>query len=340
MAPTIAASANKTSPRRINNQMSSNTTNIPNSSINNRKHALLTEDRRPSSTAQVRKSTPLKIFQDAGIPHRECSFDDFQIGKKLGKGKFGKVYCVKDKKTGFVFALKIMEKKELQDYKVEKQFRREVEIQYRLKHNNILGLYSYFHDETRVYLVLEYVYNGELYKYLKKKRRFNDITASHYIYQMAEALSYLHARNIIHRDIKPENILLGFDNVVKISDFGWSVIASNSKRSTMCGTLDYLPPEMIEAKEHDYRVDVWALGVLCYELVVGQPPFEEEFRDATYKRIAKVDLKIPEFISPECADLIKSLLQYDPEKRFPLSEVKNHLWITKNRALWPKNRNS
>lgn len=125
---------------------------------------------------------------------------------------------------------------------------------------------------------------------------------------MTQALIYLHNKHVIHRDIKPENLLLGLKGELKIADFGWSVHAPNTRRKTLCGTLDYLPPEMVEGKEHGEGVDLWSLGVLCYEFLVGQPPFEDQagYR-ATYKRIATVDLKIPESVSPEAANLIRQV---------------------------------
>ena len=102
---------------------------------------------------------------------------------------------------------------------------------------------------------------------------------------------------MIHRDIKPENLLLDMKGDLKIADFGWSVHAPSSRRATMCGTLDYLPPEMVEGGSHDEKVDLWSLGVLCYEFLVGSPPFEANSHNETYKRILAVDIKWPEHVS-------------------------------------------
>lgn len=268
---------------------------------------------------------------------RKLLLADFEIGKVLGKGKLGKVYCVRHRQSGFICAIKAMSKKELVDLKLEKNFRREIEVQRHLVHPNIARLYGFFFDDTNVYLILEYALHGELYQHLKTRRRFDDITASCYTFQVASALQYLHANGVIHRDIKPENILVAADRTLKLSDFGWSVkTRSNDRRLTVCGTLDYLPPEMVESKEHDQTVDVWLLGVLCYEFLVGRPPFEEVDKNATYKRIARVDLHIPSFVEADAADLIRRLLQKEPCDRMALADVENHPWIVKYRPLWPK----
>lgn len=131
-----------------------------------------------------------------------------------------------------------------------------------------------------------------------------------YIASLARALIYCHSKHVIHRDIKPENLLLGMKGELKIADFGWSVHAPNSRRKTLCGTLDYLPPEMVQGLDHDSAVDVWSLGVLCYEFLFGQPPFEAEGHSNTYKRILRVDLRFPADI-PVCSgakDLIRKVL--------------------------------
>lgn len=175
----------------------------------------------------------------------------------------------------YILALKCLYKSEIVQSRVEKQIRREIEIQQNLRHPNILRLYGYFHDEKRIFLMLEFAGKGELYKQLTKFGNFTEKRSSRYIDQMADALIYLHSKHVIHRDIKPENLLLGINGELKIGDFGWSVHAPGNRRTTMCGTLDYLPPEMVEGREHSEKVDYWALGVLTYEFICGAPPFED-----------------------------------------------------------------
>ncbi|RYP45376.1 hypothetical protein DL768_008266 [Monosporascus sp. mg162] len=277
-----------------------------------------------------RKSTAL-IEQPS--PPKQFHLGMFEIGRPLGKGKFGRVYLARERTNGFICALKVLHKNELQQGRVEKQVRREIEIQSNLRHPNILQLYGHFHDSKRVFLIIEFAGKGELYKHLRRENRFPEWKASQYIAQMASALRYLHRKHVIHRDIKPENILVGIHGEIKLSDFGWSVHAPNSRRQTMCGTLDYLPPEMLKPGSSDNtyneKVDLWSLGVLTYEFLVGEAPFEDT-PVMTQRRIARADMTVPSFVSPEARDLIKRLLVLDPEKRIPLDQVQTHPWILKH----------
>lgn len=263
-------------------------------------------------------------------PKKKWSLDNFDIGKPLGKGKFGSVYLAREKKSKFVVALKVMFKTQLQRAQVEHQLRREIEIQSHLRHPNILRLFGYFYDSTRVYLILEFAPRGELYKELQKEKRFTEQRSATYIAQLADALNYCHSKKVIHRDIKPENLLVNLRGDVKIADFGWSVHAPSSRRTTLCGTLDYLPPEMVENKQHDEKVDIWSLGVLCYEFLVGNPPFEASTAKLTYNRISKVDLHFPSHVSSGARNLISKLVRHSPMKRLPLVEVLKHPWILEN----------
>lgn len=213
--------------------------------------------------------------------------------------------------------------------KVEKQLRREIEIQSQLRHPNILRLYGYFHDETRIFLILEYAPGGELYKKLQRAGKFPEKLAANYIRTLAGAFDFCHKKNVIHRDIKPENILVGARGFLKIADFGGAV-HSTQKRKTICGTLDYLSPEMVTGRGYDKSTDVWSLGVLTYEFIVGKPPFEKPLDKETYKSIVNDKVVFPEHVSEDARDFIGRLLDRNISRRLSLVDVPSHPWIVKN----------
>merc|ERR1712048_394047 len=257
--------------------------------------------------------------------------DDFDIGGKLGIGKFGKVYLAREKQTQFICAIKVLYKERLRDFNAEHCLRREIEIMTNIRHTNLIRLYGYFYDSERVYLILEYANGGEIFDVLKEINVFDEQQTAIYIKDLASALDYLHKKNIIHRDIKPENLLLDDQGRIKLSDFGWSVhTPGNQKRLTMCGTAEYLPPEMVDKEPHQKDVDTWALGILCYEFLVGKSPFYAETNQKIFRRIKQMNIKFPKSISNLARDFISKLLKKKPSERLRLPDVPNHDFIKTN----------
>jgi len=207
--------------------------------------------------------------------------------------------------------------------------RREIEIMTNIRHPNLTRLFGYFFDDNRVYLILEYCSKGEMFDVLRREVRFSERRAAMYICDLADGLHYLHCKNIIHRDIKPENILLDNQGRIKLTDFGWSV-HTGGKRRTMCGTPEYLPPEMVSKETHGTAVDTWALGVLTYEFLVGVSPFEAKSMKKIMSRIKSMDFTYPSVIKPLARDFISKLLRKNPQDRLSLEEVPNHPWMKKH----------
>ncbi|CAF0840418.1 unnamed protein product [Rotaria sordida] len=258
------------------------------------------------------------------------TIEDFEIGNLLGRGRFGYVYCGREKQTRFVVALKILFKVQLKNSKMEQQVKREIEIQSNLKHPNILRLYGFFHDEQRIYLLLEYAPGGELYRRMQTEKILRESEAAGYVYQLCNALNYLHTKRVIHRGIF---ILLYEYKYYKLiySDFGWSAESTSTcKRTTLCGTLDYLPPEMLNGNGYDEKIDLWCLGVLTYEMIIGKPPFDSQTQHETIRMIRSIELTFPTGTSGDLRDLITKLLRRNPTDRLPLKDVAQHVWIVKH----------
>jgi len=190
---------------------------------------------------------------------------------------------------------------------------------------------DFFHDEQRIYLLLEYAPGGELYRRMQTEKTLCESEAAGYVYQLCNALNYLHTKRVIHRDIKPENILIGKYSILKLADFGWSAESTSTcKRTTLCGTLDYLPPEMLNETGYDEKIDIWCLGVLTYEMIIGKPPFDSQTQQETLRMIRSIDLTFPAGTSSDLRDLITKLLRRNPTDRLPLKDVAQHVWILKN----------
>lgn len=175
------------------------------------------ENASPGKTAEIAKRPNDSV---KGIQTKRWALEDFEIGRPLGTVKFGRVYLTREKRTHFIVALKVLYKTQLQKASVEHQLRREIEIQSHVHHANILRLYGYFYDQMRVYIILEYAPNGELFTLLRQSDRFDERTSAQYIVKLCDAISYCHSKHVIHRDIKPENSLIGTSGELKIADFG------------------------------------------------------------------------------------------------------------------------
>jgi len=189
-------------------------------------------------------------------------------------------------------------------------------------------MFAYFHDESYVYVVLEYASKGNLFtKLIKGEKKFPERIAARYLFQLASAIGYMHARNVIHRDLKLENVLIDENDDLKICDFGWSVHTVENKRETICGTIDYLAPEIVDHVEYDKSVDIWCLGILFYEMVYGFPPFASKSKEETFDKIKKKVLIFRDDIqvlSDSAKDLMKKLIAFEPENRIKIEDVLQH----------------
>ncbi|ORC92802.1 putative protein kinase [Trypanosoma theileri] len=271
---------------------------------------------------------------------RMWSLDDFDIARKLDEGRFGKIYLAREKSTKCAVVLKCLSKNMIRYHNLFHQLRREIELQeYSGRyHPHILRLFAYFWDDMNIFLVLEYAEGGNLQMLLESRenQRLLEDEVRVILRPLLLALTFLHERDIIHRDVKPENILFK-SKEVKLADFSWAVRLNQgdirySRRYTLCGTLDYLSPELISRRGCTTKADVWSVGVLAYRMLCGQAPFEHQSAGETCSRITRGNIYYPEYLSIEAREFIAALLCVNESKRISCMEALQHPFIRNERS--------
>lgn len=255
------------------------------------------------------------------------SIDGYTKFGILGKGGFACVYHAQCHRTGLHVAIKEIDIKKMEKNHMNSRVIQEIKIHSQLKHPSILQLYTVFRDLQYFYLVLELCHNGELNQYLKRNgNKLSEIEARHIMRQVVEGLLYLHENNILHRDISLSNLLLTKDMRVKIADFGLATQLNyrDEKHMTMCGTPNFISPEVATRSSHGLKTDVWGLGCLLYSLLVGHLPFDTDSIKSTLTNVVMKDYYLPNYLSDKAKNLINCLLRKNPSDRIDLQGVLNH----------------
>ena len=250
----------------------------------------------------------------------------------LGDGSFSKVQLYIHKKTKIKYAVKKMNLIQLEKLSYSKKLiQNEINIHGRINHPNIIRLYNFYKHKNNCFLILEYASNGTLFDIIRKKSGLTESMAFYYFIQTLNAIYFLHLHSIVHRDLKPENLLINENNILKLCDFGWSVKLNSNKRTTFCGTVEYMAPEIIKKQKYDETIDIWSLGVLLFELVHSYSPFCSGDLDIKKigNNIIKNKLKFKGGLSDEYKDLVKKILIKDSEKRIKIEEIYQHSFMTK-----------
>ncbi|KZT69045.1 cAMP dependent protein kinase [Daedalea quercina L-15889] len=291
-----------------------------------------------SEQSESSPKPPLRRLEDEEnhLTSGTLKLTDFEVKGTLGTGTFGRVLLVQLRGTSApssqnCFALKVLRKSEIVRLRQVEHVNAERYILSRVRHPFIVDLYATFQDSLNIYMLLSYVPGGELFTHLRRARRFTPDVTRFYLATIILALKYLHSFNIIYRDLKPENLLLDSRGYLRLTDFGFAKIVDD-RTWTLCGTPEYLSPEIIQSDGHGKAADWWACGILCYEMVVGYPPFFDETAYGIYEKILKGKILWPREMDRLTKDIIKAFLHPDRTKRLGnlgggAQDVLDHPWF-------------
>jgi serine/threonine protein kinase len=288
----------------------------------------------------IKSSQESKIEDDSNVVSEEdhaldikVTYDDFNPIKLLGRGSFGEVLLVRLKATQKLYAMKILNKSLLRVKKQQSHTKAERDLMVKINCPFIVNIKSAFQDSSKLYIVSEFMQGGDMFFHMHDGQIiiFNNEKTKFYILELVLALEYIHSQNMVYRDLKPENILLDSKGHVKLTDFGLSIMLEDEddKAYTICGTPQYVAPEVLLKKGYDKAIDWWSLGCVMYEMLVGKLPFPIKRGVKMNVRIYERSVEFPKNINKDAKDLIQKLLVVDPQKRLGYGpdgtqNIKNH----------------
>jgi len=262
------------------------------------------------------------------------NINDFRIAKTLGSGSFGRVVLVKHNPTGDYYAMKVLIKEKIIKMRQVDHTLAEKRILFSINFPFLVRLRFHFKDNSNLYLVLDFEQGGEMFTHLRKQKKFSEVQARFYCAQVVMAFEYLHYLEIVYRDLKPENMLLAMDGYCKVTDLGFAkkLQKEHPRTYTLCGTPEYLAPEVIRNRGYGKSVDWWTVGVLIFEMTAGNVPFYSKDQQHMYRKIIQGHLYLPSHFTPELKDLCTNILQVDTSKRYGclrhgVKDIKQHPWF-------------
>lgn len=248
----------------------------------------------------------------------------FRLLRTIGTGTFSRVRLAVVKSTQEVVVIKVMSKPDIIKKRQVEHVRNERNILGTLKHPFLVQLKWAFQDRDNLYLVQEYAAGGELYRYLRKKGKLPMREVNFYAAEVVSALAFLHSRRVVYRDLKPENLLLTELGHIKLTDFGFAKQLGSEKTFTLCGTPEYLAPEVIQQRGHDFACDWWGLGILLFEMITGHAPFMDPNPFKLYEKIVNNSVVFPANFDSTAQSLVQGLLEKVAARRMGVNEVQSH----------------
>ncbi|GMI64565.1 CBL-interacting protein kinase 1, SNF1-RELATED PROTEIN KINASE 3.16 [Hibiscus trionum] len=274
------------------------------------------------------KRTEEKSNKKKGI----LQLGNYELGRNLGEGNFGKVKLAKNLHSGLPFAVKILEKSKLIQLNIADQIKREISTLKLIKHPNVVRLHEVLASKTKIYLVLEYATEGELFDRIASNGKLSEAEGRKLFQQLIDAVSYCHNKGVFHRDLKLENVLIDAKGNIKISDFGLSALPQHIREDgllhTTCGSPNYVAPEILANRGYDGATsDIWSCGVILYVILTGYLPFDDRNLAVLYQKIFKGDPLIPKWLSPGARNMIRRILDPNPETRITIAGIKEDGWF-------------